>query len=171
MLVRCFMVVLFGLCAATVWGQENVVATSSFTISGKVKASRAYSLDEIRKMQTQKIGDVSITNHKGEVKGVAKNLQGVLLRDLLSGVELDAESPKVFSEFYFVCVATDGYKVVYSWNELFNTATGKTTYIVTAKETGDKKSNDDILMISTQDSMTGRRYLKNLQAIEVRRAE
>ena len=36
--------------------------------------------------------------------------------------------------YYFTCIASDGYKVVFSWNELFNTVAGNTVYIVTSKD-------------------------------------
>jgi hypothetical protein len=43
-------------------------------------------------------------------------VKGVLLKDILIKVEIDAETPKVLSEYYFVCIASDNYKVVFSWN-------------------------------------------------------
>jgi hypothetical protein len=113
-----------------------------------------------------------ITNHKGDVKGTAKDLTGVLLKDFLLSIELDAENPKVLSEYYFTCIASDGYKVIYSWNELFNTAIGNSVYILTSKDNQPlEKLDENIVMIATQDIRTGRRYVKNLQSIIVRRAE
>ncbi|HEY9045658.1 MAG TPA: hypothetical protein VIN08_07165 [Ohtaekwangia sp.] len=154
------------------FAQETLKPTISFTISGKVKSPKTFSWEEIRKFKVYNLGDIEITNHKGEVKGTAKDLSGILLRDLLQSIELDAESPKVLSEYYFTCQAADGYKVVYSWNELFNTAVGNSVYIVTVKENqAADKLNESILMISTQDIRTGRRYVKNLQSIIVRRTE
>jgi hypothetical protein len=144
----------------------------SITINGRVKSPKTFTADAIRQYKVYNIGDVVITNHKGEVKGTAKELSGILLRDLLQSIEPDAESQKVLSEYYFTCIASDGYKVVFSWNELFNTTTGNTVYIITSK---DHKSIDaldeSILLISTADIHTGRRYVKNLQSIIVRRAE
>jgi hypothetical protein len=146
--------------------------TFSITINGRVKSPKTFTADVIRQYKVYNIGDVVITNHKGEVKGTAKELSGILLRDLLQSIEPDAESQKVLSEYYFTCIASDGYKVVFSWNELFNTTTGNTVYIITSK---DHKSIDaldeSILLISTADIHTGRRYVKNLQSIIVRRAE
>ena len=74
--------------------------------------------------------------------------------------------------YYFTCIASDGYKVVFSWNELFNTATGNTVYIFTSKDhTSIDALDESILPISTAEFRTGRRYVKNLQSIIVRRAE
>ena len=74
--------------------------------------------------------------------------------------------------YYFTCIASDGYKVVISWNELFNTVAGNTVYIVTSKDhTYIDALDESILPISTADVRTGRRYAKNLQSIIVSRAE
>lgn len=158
--------------AHSVAQEEQVKATSSITISGRIKSPETFTAAAIQQHKVYNVGDVVITNHKGETKGTAKELRGVLLKDILKNIELDAESPKVFSEYYFTCIASDGYKVVFSWNELFNTATGNTVYIVTSKDHKPMDALDEsILMISSADVNTGSRYVKNLQSIIVRRAE
>ena len=108
--------------------------------------------------------------------GVAKNnlsrLKGVSLKDVLSTIALDAENPKILSEFYFVFVATDNYKIVFSWNEIFNTETGNNMYIIT--EEGGRKIREmytRIPIICTTDFKAGRRDLKNLQKVIVARVQ
>jgi hypothetical protein len=146
--------------------------TKSVTVTGKVKAEHTFLWSDLQKFPVQSIGDVIISNHKGETKGTAKAMKGIFLRDVLQQVTLDTDNPKLYSEYYFVCKAADGYKAVFSWNELFNTATGNTVYIVTEKEQKNMTDDEDlILMISTQDLRTGRRFVKNLETIYVGRAE
>lgn len=145
--------------------------SSAFTIQGDVKAPKTFSISDLKKMKAVPIEDVVITNHLGEKKGEARGLKGVLLRDLLGQIEIDADSPRVLSEYYFVCIANDNYRVVYSWNEIFNTAVGETAYVVTEKN---GKSldilPDAIAMVSSKDARTGRRNVKALTTIEVKRA-
>ena len=93
-------------------------------MNGKIKAPQTIRIEDLKKYKVSHLGDVSITNHKGEIHGTAKNLSGVLLKEILESIPLDTDNPKQFSEYYFVCRGSDGYKVVYSWNELFNTSTG-----------------------------------------------
>jgi hypothetical protein len=146
--------------------------TKSFTIQGKIKTELKIDSEELAKYTVQAIGNVNITNHKGELKGQAKDMKGILLSDILRQIVLDEESPKFFSEYYFVCVGSDNYKVVYSWNELFNTAVAKKVFIVTEKDGKNILDNEDgILMISADDQKTGRRFVKNLESIQVRRVE
>ncbi|REG88590.1 hypothetical protein [Algoriphagus antarcticus] len=80
---------------------------------------------------------------------------------------LDVESPNLLSELYFVLQASDGYKVVYSWNEIYNTSTGDNIYLVTQKEGNAISEMDNrILMICTSEFKTGRRNVKGLNKIQ-----
>ncbi len=156
--------------SVSLFSQSANKQTQSFTIQGKIKETKIVALDDLKKLKSNAIGDISITNHKGDAKGVAKGLVGVLLKDILETVVLDSESPKQLSEYYFTCIASDGYKVVFSWNEIFNTATGNSVYIITEKDnTSISTSDESILMISTLDFKTGRRFVKNLESITVNR--
>jgi hypothetical protein len=153
------------------FAQKEIKPTSEFTISGEVKAAVKITFDDLKKYKSQSIADVIITNHLGEKKSEAKGLKGILLKSVVEKAEINAESPKVLSEYYFVCKANDGYKVVFSWNELFNTTVGESAYIITEKEgKGLDKMTDSILLLSPNDFKTGRRHLKALASIEVRRA-
>lgn len=146
--------------------------TRSIDIHGKVKAQLKIDEAQLRAYMIHTIGTVNITNHKGDLKGKAKDMKGILLRDVLQNIVLDEENPKFFSEYYFVCVGTDDYKVVFSWNELFNTAVAQRVFIVTQKDGQNMLDNEDgILMISADDLRTGRRFVKNLASIQVRRVD
>lgn len=154
------------------FGQKEPEPTRSFIISGEVKAHVTISLTEFSKYPEVPMGDITITNHLGEKKSEQKSLKGILLKDILKSVEINNENPRVLSEYYFVCKSTDGYKVVYSWNELFNSPANESVYLVTSKNgQGAKEMKETILMISPKDYMTGRRYLKSLATIEVKRAQ
>lgn len=147
-------------------------APQSFLIKGKVKTDVKIEMKDLQQYTLHTIGSVNIVSHKGDVKGKAKELKGVLLRDILQKVTLDTDNPKLFSEYYFVCKASDNYKAVYSWNEIFNTAIGNSVYIVMEREGKNLSEDEDSpLMVSTEDIRTGRRYVKNLETIVVGRAE
>ncbi|MBY0432734.1 MAG: hypothetical protein K2U26_01340 [Cyclobacteriaceae bacterium] len=150
---------------------QQTKPTTSFIVSGKVKSIVTINGTDLARLKTHEIGNVTITNHLGEKKSEAKTLKGVLLKDVLAAVEFDGSNPRLLSEFYLICKANDGYTVVYSWNEIFNNPLGDKIYIVTEKEgVAHQKMDDAILMISPTDLRTGRRHLKALQSIEVKRA-
>jgi hypothetical protein len=155
-----------------IYSQKEIQATASFRITGEVKTSTTINLTDFSNWKAYDIGDVIITNHLGEKKSEVRQLKGILLRDVLSTIEINSESPKQLSEYYVVCKANDGYKVVFSWNEIFNTVLGNSIFLITEKE--GKPAVDlpeSILLLSTKDLRTGRRHVKALQTIEIKRAQ
>jgi len=168
-LVLTFVFTVFSTC---IFSQNKPVPTDEFTISGAIKKEITFNVSSLEKMPSTKIGDVDITNHLGEKKGTATNLSGIPIKTLLKDIEFTVESPKQMSEFFFVFTATDNYKVVYSWNEIFNTATGDNIFLVTSKD-GKKLSemDDRLLTITKTDFKTGRRFVKGLNRILVQRVQ
>jgi len=137
-------------------------------VLGKQQASM--SLDQIKQLPGHTVDSLRIYNHTGAHRSTLKNIQGGLLKDLLKDIPFGAESPKVLSEYYLVCEATDGYKVVFSWNELFNTAIGNQALLVTnIEQASNGKEKDPFALLSTADLATGRRYVKGLRNIHIRR--
>jgi len=152
--------------------KENIPTTENFSIEGKVKKSLTVSLTDLSSYKSYSIDSIVITNHLGERKSSLKKVKAVLLKDILDKVEIDAEAPKVLSEYYLVCIASDNYKVVFSWNEIFNNDTGKSVYIITAQDGKPATGLDNrIALIAPKDQMTGRRYVKGLQKIVVERVK
>jgi len=152
-----------------IFAQEPLKQTLSFKIWGDVKKESLITIDSLNSYPINGIGDIKVTNHLGEFKHEDDQLKGVLLKDILSHTALNAGSPKLYSRFYFVCVGNDGYAVVYSWNELFNTEVGNHVFIILEKN-GIKvdKLPESIQMTSAMDFKTGRRYLHNLDHIVVK---
>jgi hypothetical protein len=156
--------------ASFTFAQKESLRSTEFTVKGQVKKEIKITVADLMKIESKAIGDLAITNHLGEPKGTAKNLKGVLLKDLLSNVVFNSESPKTLSEFYLTLIATDNYKVVYSWNEIFNSPTGDNIWVVTEKAGVKLDAMDDsILVVCMTDFKTGRRHVKGLGQILVNR--
>lgn len=150
--------------------QETGKSTDFFLITGKVQNPITVKFADLQQYPTQKIGNVKITNHTGEPRGAFKKLKGVLLKSVLEKANIQAENPRILSEYYIVCEAADGYKNVYSWNELFNTEVGNQVFIVT-EENGKSFAGTDKnrMLLAPKDFRTGRRNLKWLSKIEIKR--
>ena len=152
--------------------KENIPTTESFTIEGKIKKSLTVALADLSAYKSHAIDSIVITNHLGEKRSTMKKVKAVLLRDILDKVEIDAENHKVLSEYYLVCIASDNYKVVFSWNEIFNSDVGKSVYIITGQDGNWAYVLDNrIALVSPKDQMTGRRYVKGLQKIVIERVK
>ena len=163
---------IFFLVSSSLQAQRTVTPSEVLKIEGKIKAEKTFSITELDTFPKIAIADQTLYNHKGEVKSTVKNMKGVLLKTVLASIQFDYDKPKELNEFYFFFVATDGYKVVFSWNEIYNTEAGNNFYIVT--EMDGKKIKDmeqRILFISTADLKSGRRYIKALEKIQVKRVE
>lgn len=171
--MRSILILFFIVSVFCVSAQKEIIpATENFTIEGKVKKNMTVSLADLSSYKSYSIDSIVITNHLHERKSSLKKIKAVLLKDILDKTEIDAENPKVLSEYYFVCIASDNYKAVFSWNEIFNSNTGKSVYIITGQDGKPASALDNrIALISPKDDATGRRYVKGLQKIVVERVK
>jgi len=166
-ILLCF---LFGLIACKAMAQTNYTPTDKFTIEGKVKQALTFTTSDLDTFTTRSLPDLSVTDHTGAVRHTLTYLKGILLKDILSKAVLDAENPKVLSEFYFVLEAPDNYKIVYSWNEIFNTETGNNIYVLTEEDGKNYKQTEErIAIVTMTDIRTGRRHMRNISRIKVER--
>jgi hypothetical protein len=152
--------------------QQTITPTDTLKIYGKIKKELFITVSALDTFSKSMIKDQIIYNHKGEIKDTLKNVKGVPLKNILSPIEFDYGKPKELNEFYFVFTATDGYKVVFSWNEIYNAEAGNNFFILTEMD-GKRieKMDQRILFISIADFQTGRRFIKGLEKIEVKRVE
>ncbi|MFA6083717.1 hypothetical protein [Mucilaginibacter sp.] len=162
------LILLFLICSGAAFAQEKNQQTQKFAITGDVEKESVITLDSLKQYTIKPIGDINVTDHTGAFKHKDDELRGILLKDILSHTKFKTTSPKLLSRFYLVCTGADGYKVVYSWNELFNTVVGDHVFIIMEKN-GVKvdKMPESIQMTSANDFKTGRRYLHNLDKIVV----
>ena len=163
---------LFVLLCLTINAQRDVQPTENIVIDGKVKIKTTFSLASIDTFQTVTIDFLFINNHRGEIKDTLKNVKGVPLKSILNSTVFDYNKPKELNGFYFVLTASDGYKAVLSWNEVYHSESGSNLFIVT-EINGDKNNNlsDRILLIATNDLKSGRKYIRGLNRIEVKQIE
>jgi len=132
-------VLLFSLlfsCALT--AQRVPVPTDSIRIFGMIDSIFTVSFEEIARNDKSDLENFKVTNHRGEFKKEYKNVKGVKLLKILEKIKIGVGKPRELSEYYLIFKASDGYAVVFSWNEIFNTEIGQSLYIVT--EVDGKKS-------------------------------
>lgn len=167
---RKFLLLFLTISITVSFAQKAIEATDEINIFGLLDKPTTIPFATIAQQPTTTIESFKVTNHLGEFKKEYKNVKVVALLDILQKLNITTTSPKLLSEYYFVFRGSDGYAVVYSWNEIFNTDIGNSIFIVT--EADNKKlseSSDRILLISTKDYKTGRRHIKGLKSIEIKR--
>lgn len=129
-----------------------------------------FNLADLLKEEQVHLDSLQIVSYKGERKTVYRNIKGVRLLDMLKKATIASPDARTLSEYYLIAKASDGYAVVISWNELFNTEFGKSFLLIT--EVNGKTQQDSperILLMATKDVATGRRHVKGLASIEIKR--
>jgi hypothetical protein len=158
----------FGLLLFQISEAQN--ASESIVVSGEVLKAETIDIPKLSSYTNVHLDSLRIYTHDMQPKGLMKNINGVLLKDILSAIPFNNENPKVLSEYYIECQATDGYRVIFSWNELFNSETGNHVMIVTSKNgTNISQLDDRIALVSSTDYATGRRYVKWLSRVIIHR--
>ncbi|MCB9230930.1 MAG: hypothetical protein H6581_04670 [Bacteroidia bacterium] len=152
--------------------QRIIPATDTLSVTGQINQQVHFALAELEFMQAVPVEDQVIYNQKGEVKDTLTGMKGIPLKKLLAQVEYRVDKPRFLNEFYLLLVASDGYKVVFSWNEIYNSPAGDKMYLITElKGVPLRQLEQRILFLATADIQSGRRYIKGLRKIEVRRAD
>lgn len=153
------------------FAQNSIEPTDAFKITGKVKNEKTITLADLKKYKSVSLENVN-TSCTPKQREQAKKVKAVLLKDILDSVHFQNENSRMLNEFYFKFVASDGYTVVYSFNEIYNTETGNNMYIVTERDGKNiREMYNRILLLTTSDIKAGRRNIKGLARIVVCKAE
>lgn len=165
-LLRAFIVAavvtLHGLAAGAQPSSQAVV------IEGLVKSALTVDAEALA---TSPAADVVQFQQPRTVQGVATSstVRGVRLASLIERAGLLSADRNEWKTLVVIATATDGYRAVFSWPELTNTAVGDGVLVLFER---DGRSLDDhegrIALISNADRRAGPRYVRNLARIEVR---
>lgn len=144
--------------------------TTSITVSGAVEHQLTLGVDDLRSFPPQQVGELPLVCQSGANAGKIENIKGVLLRDILEKAVVKAPGHNDTKKMVIIASASDGYKVVFSWSEVFNSPVGEGVIVYFEKDglpLADDKGR--IAMVSAGDTRTGARQVKWLQGIEVRK--
>lgn len=144
--------------------------TENITVSGAVENPLKLSVADLRNFPPQHIGEVSVVCQSGADLGKLQNLKGVLLRDILEKAKIVSQGHNDVKKMAIIAIASDDYKVVFSWSEVFNSPVGEGVVVFFEKDRLPLADDEGrIAMISSKDTRTGPRHVKWLKAIEVRK--
>jgi DMSO/TMAO reductase YedYZ molybdopterin-dependent catalytic subunit len=152
------------------YAQKDIAPTDRFTVSGLVSNRMTVSIADLEKYHQDDLGEVAMKNNRGEVKRKVTGVKGILLKAFIDSAGIKVDKPKEYSALYIVLTASDGYKNVYSWSELYNSDIGDHVYVITAMDGNTLAQMPDRIAVM-QVGDKGMRHLKALKNIEVRKAE
>jgi len=137
-------------------------------VTGRVAKPLELGMDELRTMETEEIADLGIICGDGDPKGCIRNCRGVLLEKILDMAHVVKAEHNDTKKMFIVVSAHDGYKTVFSWQEIFNTVVGGGVMILLERDgkplDGEK---GELELISAEDYFSGARYVRRLKEIEV----
>jgi DMSO/TMAO reductase YedYZ molybdopterin-dependent catalytic subunit len=152
------------------WADAQGQVTTALIVRGSVEHELTLSVDDLKRFPVQRVDDVR-TGSPGAAAGseVMRRYAGCLLRDVL-----DRAGPVESHRFdmrrsIVIATASDGYRAVFSWAELYLSPVGEGVLIVYERD-GAPLSDDEgrIALLSLKDSRPGPRHVKWLRAIELR---
>jgi hypothetical protein len=98
--------------------------------------------------------------------GGERRMRGVALCTLIEEAEPAFEQRTDFKRVTVVAESRDGYRALFSWNELFNTSVGEGVLVAWP----DGQPRGPIALLSLHDRATGPRYVQGLAAVTLHKA-
>jgi hypothetical protein len=143
---------------------ENIV----LRVTGRVANPLMLKMAEIRDMEGEEFRDLFIVCSTGEPRDNIQRCRGVLIEKIIQRADALKEEHNDTKKMFIVATADDGYKVVFSWQEIFNTQIGGGVAVLTERDGRPLgETRDRIDLISAQVYYAGSRYVRDLRHIEV----
>ncbi|MBF0509289.1 MAG: molybdopterin-dependent oxidoreductase [Deltaproteobacteria bacterium] len=137
-------------------------------VTGRVTTDLVLRREELAAMETEEQKNLLIICGSGTPKERIKSCRGVLLEKVLEKAPILKEAHNDTKKMFIVATASDGHKVVFSWQEIFNTSVGDGVMILTEKNGRPLDAENGWFdLLSAEDYFTGSRYVKGLRTIEV----
>lgn len=147
---------------------QNVNVSDSVKVSGLVKNSFVISTKNVNNF---KVYDVNLYKDSSVSAGVNNLFKGILLKDILDSAKVELPFKKARGEFIVYITATDGYKVVFAYNELYYGPAALNTWLVFQKNGKDLLSDGRFVLHCVSDPVSGPRHVKWVKSIEIKRVE
>ncbi len=141
---------------------------SGIQICGRVEASLNLGIETLLTMDTTETADLLLICGSGEPRGKIGHCRGVLFSDLINKAKVIITDHNDTKRMYIIASSNDGYKAVFSWQEIFNSPVGEGVIVVLEKDgilLYDEYGSVDLL--SARDTLTGPRYVRQLGTIEI----
>jgi DMSO/TMAO reductase YedYZ molybdopterin-dependent catalytic subunit len=159
---------LVALPALAVEEREPSRVTTALAVRGNVAMPLSLSVADLRKLPVQRVDDTRVVRGQSGASEAARHFTGCLLRDVLNAAKLTEGDRLDLRRTIIVATASDGYKAVFSWAEMFNTAIGDGVLVVYERD-GAPLGDDEgrIALVSLKDTRPGPRHVKWLSSIAV----
>jgi DMSO/TMAO reductase YedYZ molybdopterin-dependent catalytic subunit len=146
--------------------------TTVLAIKGSVENELVLSIDDLKRLPVQHIEDVRMVRDPSSVATTpetARHYAGCLLRDVLDRAKPIERKRFDLRKSVVVATASDGYRAVFSWAELYLSPIGDGALVVYERDGVPLSDNEGPLaLVSLKDTRPGPRHVKWLRSIELR---
>jgi DMSO/TMAO reductase YedYZ molybdopterin-dependent catalytic subunit len=156
------------------WTQDTPAAPAKVQVTGAVARPMEFGVPELRQLAVQRVEDVRQVRMDGAPADGAqtRSYTGVRLRDVIAAAKPDEKERHDLRRSIVVLTAADGYRVVFSWAELFISPIGDGALVVFERDGAPLGPGEGPLaLVSLRDTQPGPRHVKWLSKIELRRVD
>ena len=155
----------------TVRNSETLKAPELHVV-GRVTCPFSLTIEALRSMDSLETDDLPMICGSGEPKGRVGNCRGVLLADIINQAKVLVMEHNDTKKMFVVAASDDGYKAVFSWQEIFNSPNGDSILVVFEKNGQPLYGGcGEVDLLSARDHLTGPRYVRQLKTVEIVMAE
>lgn len=142
--------------------------SKTLTVTGKVSKALTLTLANVSAFKQYTSENIPIISYSGERKEPIRACKGVLLRDVLDKAGIVFEEKRDFNRLIVVATATDGFRTLWTWHEIYNSEAGNSIFIITERDGKPLSTKEgDFMLLSAKDLKTGPRHVRWLKSIEV----
>jgi DMSO/TMAO reductase YedYZ molybdopterin-dependent catalytic subunit len=157
-----------GVAAPVARAQAPGQVASLLRVDGAVQTPLALTREQLEALPWRDYAERREVQQDGRTVQLGVRYQGYPLRDLIDRAGLSPDR-HALRRAVVLLTARDGYRVGFSWGELYNSALGEGVILVRSQDGRDLISADGLPALrSLQDTRSGPRHVRWLERIEVR---
>jgi DMSO/TMAO reductase YedYZ molybdopterin-dependent catalytic subunit len=157
---------------AGISAQAIAPTAAKLVVGGNVSNPLTLGLDDLKRLPVQRLEEVRQIRAGSDAAKDGEQIRrytGVLLRDVLTAAKPVEKRHHELRQSIVVVTATDGYKAVFSWAELFLSPIGEGALVIFERDGAPLATNEGPLaIVSLRDMQPGPRHVKWLERIELR---
>jgi hypothetical protein len=139
-----------------------------FEVNGRVEQPWRFDLAKLLTMDIVSFEDIPLICGSGEPKGRIGQCRGVLLTDIITAGSVITTEHNDTKKMFLIVSSCDGYRTVFSWQEVFNTSVGEGIIVLLEKNGVPVHDGCGAVdLFSANDFLSGPRYVKRLTRIEI----
>lgn len=150
---------------------DSNFVTESVEVKGKIKHPMSLTVESLQKMRVVNGKGIKIICQTGEHKKTIKTFKAVLLRDILDSASVIMDRKKDRGKFVVIVTASDKYKVIFSYNEIYFGTAGDNIYVAFEENGRPLTEEGKIIIFCSSDKVSGPRHVKWVKTIEIKEIE